>query len=480
MRPRIVETVTGATTGELRLARDAAQARADIVELRIDGVADLDLPALLADRAAPVIVTCRPVWEGGLFDGTEPDRLRMLRRARALGAEFIDVEFRADWRSVLHHSEPPNPRTSEPPNDGIVLSFHDFTGVPADLETIAAGMEASGADVVKIAVTPSRLDECVRLARVGQSLSTGVVIGMGPKGVMSRVVPQRFHACWTYAGALAAVGQIPYDVLRERYAVGRVTPGAALYGVVGAPVAHSHSPALHNAAFRSEGLDAVYVPLEAVDFDDFEAFARAFDVRGASVTAPFKAAALAAAASAEEGARAVGAANTLARVDGGWTAANTDIAGFLAPLDGVDLAGLSAAVIGRGGAARAVTHALTQAGARVTTIVRGELDRASEPWDLLVNATPVGTAPDVSASVLEGRPIRARRVYDLVYNPARTRLLADAETAGAAVLGGLPMLVEQACRQFEFWFNRPAPRAAYHAAAAELQFDETNDIRRVR
>ena len=480
MRPRIVETVTGATTGELRLARDAAQARADIVELRIDGVADLDLPALLADRAAPVIVTCRPVWEGGAFDGTEPDRLRLLRRARALGAEFIDIEFRADWRSVLHHSEPPNPRTPEPPNDGIILSFHDFTGVPADLETIAAGMDAAGADVVKIAVTPSRLDECARLARIGQSLSTGVVIGMGAKGIVSRVAPHRFHACWTYAGTLEGIGQIPSDTLRERYGVGRVTPGAALYGVVGAPIGHSLSPALHNAAFRADGLDAVYVPLEAADFADFEAFARAFDLRGASVTAPFKADALAAAASADEDARAVGAANTLARVGEGWAAANTDIAGFLAPLEGVKLAGISAAVIGRGGGARAVTHALTQAGARVTGIGREELDRASEPWDLLVNATPVGTAPHTSASVMDGRPIRARRVYDLVYNPARTRLLADAESAGATVTGGLPMLVEQACRQFEFWFNTPAPRAAYHAAAAELQFDEANDIRRVR
>lgn len=467
MRPRIVETVTGATTGELRLARDAAQARADIVELRIDGVAGLDLPALLAERTVPIIVTCRPVWEGGRFDGTEPERLRLLRRARALGAEFIDVEFRADWRSVQ-------------PGDGMILSFHDFTGVPADLETIAAGMDASGADVVKIAVTPSRLAECARLARIGRSLSTGVVIGMGAKGLVSRVAPHWFHACWTYAGQLADVGQIPCDVLRDRYAVGRLTPGAALYGVVGAPIAHSHSPALHNAAFRVEGIDAVYVPLEAVDFDDFEAFARAFDVRGVSVTAPFKAAALAAAASADEDARAVGAANTLARADGGWAAANTDIAGFLAPLERVRLDGISAAVIGRGGAARAVTHALAQAGARVTAIGRDDLDRASEPWDLLVNATPVGTAPDASMSVMAGRPIRARRVYDLVYNPARTRLLADAETAGAAVIGGLSMLVEQACRQFEFWFDRPAPRAAYHAAAAELQFDEADDVRRVR
>src|SRR5687767_13276782 len=149
MSIRIVETVTADTTAGLRLGREAAEVRADVVELRVDGVADLDLPAVLADRRAPVIVTCRPVWEGGRYDGAEPDRLRLLRRARALGAEFIDVEFRADWRSVAAFDgvESPNPRTSA--SEGLVLSLHDFAGIPADLDLIAAAMSASGADMVK-------------------------------------------------------------------------------------------------------------------------------------------------------------------------------------------------------------------------------------------------------------------------------------------------------------------------------------------
>lgn len=479
MPARIVETVTGATTGELRVKRAVAEARADIVELRIDGIEDLDLPALLTDRAAPVIVTCRPVWEGGRFDGAEPERLRLLRRARALGAEFIDVEFRADWRSVLVHSEPPNPRTSEP-GEGVVLSFHDFTGVPADLETIAAGMEAAGADVVKIAVTPMRLSECARLAAIGRSLRMGAVIGMGGKGLITRMAPARFNACWTYTGTLSQLGQIAPDAARDLFAVSRVSAGAALYGVAGNPIAHSHSPALHNAAFRHEGIDAVYGAFEAAGFDDFLTFARAFDVAGVSVTAPFKGAALEAAVSADEAAEATRAANTLARTADGWTAANTDVAGFLAPLDGVVLGGLRAAVIGRGGASRAVTYALRASGADVTVIGREDLDRASDPWDLLVNATPVGTAPDTESSVMAGRPIRARHVYDLVYNPRDTRLLRDARAAGAVTTGGLDMLVAQACRQFEIWFGRPAPVDVYRAAAEELHAHETDDVRRVR
>jgi 3-dehydroquinate dehydratase/shikimate dehydrogenase len=482
MPARIVETVTGATTAELRLKRGVAETRADIVELRIDGVGDLDLPALLADRVAPVIVTCRPVWEGGRYDGVEPDRLRLLRRARALGAEFIDVEFRADWRSVLHHREPSNPRTPEAsePAEGIILSLHDHAGVPADLETIAAGMEAAGADVVKIAVVPPTLSDCVRLARIGASLRTGAVIGMGPKGLVTRMAPDRFNACWTYTGALSQLGQISPEAARNLFAIGNGSAGARLFGVVGNPVTHSLSPVLHNSAFRHEGIDAVYGAFEAVDFADFERFAREFDVAGVSVTAPFKGAALDASISADAAARATRAANTLKRTPDGWAAANTDVDGFLAPLDRARLEGARAAVIGRGGASRAVSHALAGAGADVTVLGRGDLDRASEPWDLLVNATPVGTDPDTEASVMNGRPVRARHVYDLVYNPRDTRLLRDARAAGAATTGGLDMLVAQACRQFEFWFGRPAPVDAYHAAAERLLSHETDDVRRVR
>lgn len=476
---RIVETVMGATTAELRRGREAAEGRADVVELRVDGVGDLDLAAVLADRRAPVIVTCRPVWEGGQYDGAEPERLRLLRRARALGAEFIDVEVRADWRSVaaLDRADADG-RTV--PGAGLVLSFHDVNGVPADLESIAAGMARSGADVVKIAVTVTRLDECARLRAIGASLRTGAVIGMGPAGAVTRVAPHVFNSTWTYAGPLAGIGQLTARDLRDVYGVGRGAGARALYGVTGRPVMHSKSPALHNAAFREAGLDALYVPLEADGFQDFLAFAAAFDLAGASVTAPFKADALAAAVEATAAARDTGAANTLVRAGGGWHAANTDVEGFLAPLEGVALGGVDAAIIGRGGASRAVRRALEAAGARVTLLGRGDLDRASEPWDLLVNATPVGTAPDTDTSVLDGRPIRARIVYDLVYTPAETRLMADAARAGARVIGGMPMLVAQACRQFEIWFDQPAPREAYRKAAESLAAYEANDIRRVR
>ena len=479
MSIRSVETVAGATTAELRLGRETAETRADVVELRIDGVTDLDLAAVLADRRAPVIVTCRPVWEGGRYDGAEPDRLRLLRRARALGAEFIDVEFRADWRSVAAFDRS-GASAAGGGRDGLVLSFHDFNGIPADLDLIARAMSASGADVAKIAVTPHSLADCDHIRRAGRLLRTGVVIGMGNAGAVTRMAPHLFNSVWSYAGELTSLGQIPVREMREVYRVGQLSPQAALFGVTGHPVMHSKSPALHNAAFRFAEMEAVYVPFEAADFDDFNTFARLFGVQGASVTAPFKGEAFTAAQSADAAATETRAANTLKRTPKGWIAANTDSAGFLAPLADVTLRGLNTAVIGVGGAARSVRHALTSAGANVTLLGREALDRASEPWDLLVNATPVGTSPAVDESVLAGRPIRARIVYDLVYNPSDTRLLQDARAAGARTIGGMPMLVAQACRQFEFWFGQPAPLEAYERAARALTPYETDDIRRVR
>src|SRR5262249_2047199 len=142
-----------------------------------------------------------------------------------------------------------------------------------------------------------------------------------------------------------------------------------IYGVVSNNVTHSMSPLMHNAAFRAAGLDAVYVPFRAADFDDFLTFADAMKVTGVIVTIPFRTDAFRAAHTSDALTRDVGAANTLRRAAGGWEATNTDVQGFLDPLDVVyrgSFTGARAAVLGAGGAARAVALALISRGALVT------------------------------------------------------------------------------------------------------------------
>lgn len=476
---RICETVSASTMAELRRRRDAVD-RADIVEVRLDGVADVDVAGALAGRRKPVVVTCRPSWDGGRFEGPEEVRLGLLAEAVRLGADYVDVEHAADWRRV--------PRAE---GTALILSLHDWRGVAPDLADRVRQMRQAGPDVVKVAVTAARLTDCLALRTACAGSGATVAIAMGIRGQITRICPWKFNSIWTYAGQVAP-GQIPTGVLVDRYRVDRGGDATVIYGLAGNPVSHSASPALHNAAFAAVGLDAVYVPLDGETVEDVDRVASALDVGGLSVTAPFKREFLSRAVSADERTKVLGAANTLRRAGDGWEACNVDVDGFLDPLDaiGFGLNGRRAVVLGAGGAARAVVYALRARGARVSVAARdanqaraladafGVGVEAWPPrpgWEVLVNATPVGMWPEVDASPLSPDSVRGALVYDLVYNPSDTALMRHARAGGARTIGGLEMLVGQACRQFEWWTGRDAPRGVMRQAALEFVSREVRE-----
>jgi 3-dehydroquinate dehydratase/shikimate dehydrogenase len=338
------------------------------------------------------------------------------------------------------------------------------------------------------------------LRSVAQEAQTpAVVIAMGDSGIATRALASRFHSCWTYAGNGVAPGQVPAARLLDEFSFRSIGPRTMIYGVVGRPIMHSLSPAMHNAAFKAARLDAVYLPLAAADFDDFVTFAEAMGLAGASVTAPFKLTAFQRADDCDPISRRIRSANTLRYTRGRSEACNTDVAGFLAPLaaQGVELRGTRVTVLGAGGAARAAVEALISAGAHVaiSTRRRAQADAAARDfgcdvaawppaahsWDVLVNTTPVGTAPAVDETPLPHGPFTGPLVYDLVYNPSTTRLLRDAARAGCRTIGGLDMLVAQAERQFEWWTGTKAPALVMHDAAlraSNLNAPETADASR--
>jgi shikimate dehydrogenase len=257
-------------------------------------------------------------------------------------------------------------------------------------------------------------------------------------------------------------------------------------GVLGWPVAHSRSPAIHNAALAELGLSDWHYQRLPVPPELFLQTTRALGESGfvgANVTIPHKQAALALADSASVAARAIGAANTLSfAADGSITAENTDAPGLIAAL-GAEPEGLRALVLGAGGSARAAVWALREAGAaevsiwnrtaqRATELAR-ELDvravASPEPADLLINCTSVGLRPEPQE--LAALALSADRladygvVVDLAYRSGRTALLQAAVEHGAKTLDGLEILVAQGALSLELWTGRQAPRQVMRAAA---------------
>ena len=255
----LCETVTGRTTAEVVAARDAA-APVDMIELRLDGVVDLDVARALHARRTPVIVTCRPQWEGGQFAGAEEDRFRILAQALGLGTDYVDIEWGAlaNAQGKSRFGELIDANRSR-----VIVSSHDFSGIPGDLQTRVRAMRATGAAVIKIAITAARLADTLPLVDIGKE-GDAVVIGMGDPGVPSRLLAARFGSRWTYAGNGVAPGQIPAARMLDEFRFRAIGPDTMIFGVVGADILNSPLFARHNAAFSAASVDAVCIDRKSV------------------------------------------------------------------------------------------------------------------------------------------------------------------------------------------------------------------------
>lgn len=264
-----------------------------------------------------------------------------------------------------------------------------------------------------------------------------------------------------------------------------------LLGVIGHPIAHSLSPVMHNAAIAHLGLDYVYLPLPVKPEDLEVAIAgfAAIGVVGFSITIPHKQAIIPLLSDVSPVAQAVGAVNTVFSTREGWSGTNTDVEGFLAPLDKHrDWSQNVAVILGNGGAARAVVAGCTQLGfgeVRVVGRNREKLNEFLNSWDnsplpvnisvhdwqelpdlisqadLLVNTTPIGMYPHVDESPVDAAVMEKLRAgaiaYDLIYTPNPTQFLKIAQAQGAIIIDGLEMLVQQGAVALQIWLQQPAP-----------------------
>ena len=465
-----------------------AARRARVVELRLDYLGSVGAMARFLERLArrrppfALIATCRRRAEGGEFAGSPSAQLAVLELAARAGCQWVDVE------AATLEQFPAWLRPALLPLAGRIVSFHDFRGTPARLERMYRRLARLGADRVKIAVTArSQADNLAVLDLARRHRGRVIALSMGMARVPGRVLALGAGSALAYAaperGPATAPGQIPWSEFRDSYRAQRLNARTRVYGVIGRPIAHSLSPAMHNAAFRAARLNAVYLPFEVASLRDFLDCLGPLGVAGFSVTLPYKETLLRHLDGIDPLAEQIGAVNTVV-VRGGRRlyGYNTDYVGILRALQGaIRLHASRVLLVGAGGAARAVAFALATAGAFICVTARrpaaaralaravsGEaLPRAAlrrQRFDAIVNCTPVGQSPEADESPLRAEELNCRVVVDLVYHPRHTKLLRLARRRGCRTVAGWQMLVEQGAAQYEIWTGLRAPVAAMRRA----------------
>jgi len=492
-----------------RQLRAALAAGAEMLELRTDYLDDLSsdtVARLIAETKAaaagiPVIVTCRDSRQGGVKDWPLELRSDVLESGVADGADFIDCE----WESYLNTRANAKLDTAvaDNPATRLILSAHSFKG-PFDrgIESVLNEIRLQRADIIKLVYTANHINDCFEAFDVlHQSSGDLIVFCMGAAGMISRIIAKKLGGFLTFASvdaaAATAPGQLTIKELKNLYRWKATNKDTELYGVIGSPVAHSLSPAIHNACFADAKLNKLYLPLLVQGGrDDFYEFMDNcltrdwLDFVGFSVTIPHKQNALSYVKQkggfVEPLAEKIGAVNTIifgpraASGERQITAYNTDYTGALDAITSAlairrpALKDLPVAVVGAGGVGRAMVAGLIDVGAKVKIYNRtvAKAEKLAEEFacdyaglnnligldaKLLINCTSVGMYPNINATPVPQNLLRKDlAVFDTVYNPAETLLLKQARQAGAKTIPGLDMFINQAAAQFKLFTGRGA------------------------
>ena len=495
-----------------RQIRAAQAAGAEMLELRTDYLEELNVDLVKrlvaeaksgADSLIPVVVTCRDKKEGGAIDYPIGLRIDVLTSALQAGADFIDFEY--ENFLPTENQERIKLALSRNSKGRLILSAHNFERKFDNIEKLYRRiLTVYPAAIPKLIYTANHINDCFD----GFDLlhNTGgerIVFCMGEAGLISRIIAKKLNSFVTFASldqeSATAPGQLTIEQLKKLYRIDCINSDTELYGIIGSPVAHSAGPAVHNTCFADNGMNKLYLPLLVEggksEFDDFlnNALAREWlGFAGFSVTIPHKQNALnyvkAKQSFVEPLAERIGAVNTLvignraSRIEHreSISAYNTDYAGALDAITSklgisrADLKDLPVAVIGAGGAARALVAGLSDAGAGIKiynrTVKRARKLAAEFGCDfaplsdlpeldakLVINCTSIGMHPNVDETILPKEHIKKdMAVFDTVYNPAETLLLKQAGDAGAKTIDGLSMFINQAAAQFKLFTGQNA------------------------
>jgi 3-dehydroquinate dehydratase / shikimate dehydrogenase len=462
----------------------AAFAYADLVELRLDCFALLDMTALKKLRShfsIPMIFTLRSQQQGGSYPQSEENRLIEICRLCALKPEYLDLESHVSPSFIKEIA-------SQYPEIKVILSHHDFETTPKNLDKLYQKMKIVPAHFYKIAVTPQNCLDAMRFVCWANKTNDQLIaISMGSHGQLSRILGPMIGTPITYAALeedlLTAPGQLSAKTLIEQYHHRSLNRHSALYGLIGDPVDQSISAETHNHLFTTCGFNAVYVKIQVKtsELAEFLNYAKQLPFRGFSVTMPLKESILPYLDGIDPRALDIGAVNTLLFEDNKINGFNTDGIGALNALENEGLVkDKRVIIIGAGGAARAIAYEAKQRGSHVTLVNRDKgkalqiaqrlhctgkgledmVACAQEGYDILINCTPV--ALPIASDYILPQAV----VMDIVTKPKDTPFLKQAMEKGCQVIYGYEMFIEQAIEQFNLWFKN---RIDFHESRQILE-----------
>ncbi len=511
--------VTDSLQKDAILTIERSAAAADAVELRMDLIGDGNLEQLIAAarRASglvKIIVTCRRKEEAALIAGDSPAEKRKKEISRAakmalfqqavlLGADFIDIELAHGEKEIKKLRSFCRRQKSE---TQVIVSWHDLAHTPslAKMKEIFQACAQTGADLIKMVPTARVMDDNLKvLSLITYARKQGqriIAMCMGDQGQISRMMAPLCGSFLGFAvlpgGRKSAPGQLTVrtmrvfqHLLRDSRCMGQpwlLPLGAPSFVLLGNPVRQSLSPLMHNRALEAMQIDGHYSAFCVTDLAAAMSGIRGMNIRGASVTIPFKTEVLQYLDEIDPDAAALGAVNTIVNERGRLAGYNTDWSGLMQAIrEKTNITGKKFVILGAGGTARAAAYGIQKEGGQPIIVNRtpekgkalaalfgcpfhpfSALDKLSAYG--LINTTSVGMYPRIHRSPVPAPAlVNYQMVVDVIYNPLKTKLLLDAETQGCKTISGLEMFARQGAEQLKLWTGREAPLALMRKTVRE-------------
>ncbi|KAG4111425.1 hypothetical protein ERO13_D13G103600v2 [Gossypium hirsutum] len=485
-----------------QMVKEMKQAKAEgshLLEIRLDHITNFHphhhLPAILDNKPLPLIILYRPKWDGGLYEGDEHSRLQALRLAAELGADYIDFELKV--ASHLIRELKINYQSASK----FIVSCHITGTTPSDeeLANLAATMRATGADILKVVVNVTDITEIARIFHLLSHCQMPVIAySVGERGLISQLLCPKFGGFLAYGSieGHSIPGMPSLYSVKHTYKHDLMNSETKVFGLVSKPVSHSKGPILHNPTLRHENFNGVYVPLFVDNLKEFFSTYSGSDFPGFSVGIPYKEAVVEFCDEVHPLAESIGAVNTIIRrpCDGKLIGYNTDCEAAIISIEdalkGTLISGKLFVLVGAGGAGRALAFGAKSRGARIlifdidferakslASAVLGEartfeqvINFQPEKGAILANATPLGMHPYTDQRIPVDQETLGdyELVFDAVYTPRKTRLLKEAEAAGAITVSGVEMFLRQAVSQFNLFTGQQAPEELMREIIASL------------